>query len=297
MTFCCVCIVEKLPFKMCGRTVDPFNWSLLAYDFVFFSEFPGLLLLPLNALEFHEDCDQILTFRFSATLWMLGAGFAGFGAMFHLVNALIPVFRDPNSNWFAAEVWPRVMIGIGAFLTLFVAALKIVYIMRMGFSFALGLKLEWAFRFQFWPITQAVCLDMFQLSAFFFFIIDKFFNAYAGYLKYFASEEMKQTQAGRFAQFFSKKKITCDLQKCSACRGPWEYDEDQKIQIDENGKRIFSGLEGTWVEKKKGQRVCDCEDGKPTPCGGRVEYVEEMMICKRCNQQVPWPREGATDKV
>jgi len=251
LMFWCICLVEK------GRWT---NWYLAAYDFVFFSEFPGLLLLPLNALEFHGDCDQILTFRFNAVLWMLGAGFAAFGAVFHFVDALVPVCRDVNSNVFTAEIWPRVMLVVGAVLTLFVAALKIIYVLQMGITFAFGLKLEWAFSFQYWPIRQAVCLDMFQLSAFFFFIIDKFFNAYAGYLKYFASEETKQMQAGRFAKLFSRKVVTCKVPRCSECKADWF-----KMQSTE--------------------RACQCPEAKSTMCGSEFEYVDGMNLCKRCKME------------
>lgn len=249
LTFWCICLAEQTRIT---------NWYLLAYDFVFFSEFPGLLLLPLNALEFHGDCDQILTFRFSATLWMLGAGFAAFGAVFHLVDALIPVFCDVNSSVFTLEIWPRVMLIVGAILTLFVAALKVIYILQMGLTFAFGLKLEWAFSFQYWPIRQAVCLDMFQLSAFFFFVIDKFFNAYAGYLKYFASEETKQTQAGRFAQLFSKKVVTCETQVCNVCGKWWFHQYDHS------------------------QRLCECMDAQPTTCGGEFGILDGRLLCKKC---------------
>merc|ERR1711988_1762419 len=141
------------------------------------------------------------------------------------------------------------MVCVGAILAMFVTALKIIYMMRMGFSFAFGLKLEWAFKFQFWPITQAVCLDMFQLSAFFFFIYDKFFSFYAGYLKYFASEEMKKEQAGRVGKLFSKKVETCQVQLCSGCKCKWEY---RDVVVDD-------------------VRCCKCVDfdsQKPETCGG-----------------------------
>lgn len=193
------------------------KWCMATFEFTFFSEFPGLVLLPLNALDFHEGCDQILTFRFNATLWMVGTVVAVFGAIFHSVDALLPVVNT-DRNKFTQVKWPRVMFGVGVVLTLFIYSLKILYIMRMGFTFLLGFKLEWAFKFQFWPITQAICLDLFQLSAFCYFIFDKFFAAFVGYLKYYASDEMKRKQAGKLGKMFSKEAEICQMKYCKKCK-------------------------------------------------------------------------------
>lgn len=259
--------------RRCGRF---WAWSFAAFDFVFFSEFPALILLPLNALNFHEDCDQILTFQFSATLWMVGTSFAVVGVIFHSADALLPVLygaRDEN----IVIIWPRMMFCVGVVLTLLVVSLKMIYILRMGFSFAFGLKLEWAFKFQFWPLSQAICLDMFQLSAFCFSFYDKCFAAFAGYLKYFASEPTKLKQAGKFGEAVRQKVDKCQVKICNTCN---------KVQQ--------TGLVSVNNGQEKGWEECTCpatrihDQGKPESedkyrvCNGLFQCIDGEQRCSKC---------------
>merc|ERR1719399_483246 len=150
----------------------------------------------------------------------------------------------------------------------------------MGFSFALGFKMEWAFRMQFWPLKQAVCLDMFQLSSFFYFIFDKGFAAFVGYLKFFASEEMKQQQAGRLGERFKKRADGCKMVVCSKCRKM--YDD---ILRDEGyyKESEWKGCHCRECFNEKGQIVTLCGDA--VECGGQLQCDQEgSESCCRCGK-------------
>jgi len=165
-------------------------------------EFPSLILLPVTGLNFHDECSQILTFNFNATLWVIGTVFAGIGAAFYLADAVMSMCLAYGLGRRTPAVWSVIMFFVGMFLTCFVLCFKMIHIMRMGLSFAIGIKLEWLFKLQLWPVRKAVCLDLFQISAGSYFIFDKFFACVSGYLKYFAEDDEKKDMAGSFILSF-----------------------------------------------------------------------------------------------
>lgn len=90
------------------------------------------------------------------------------------------------------------MFVLGSALTVFVVIIKVIQIMRYGFSMIFNVKVEWAFKFEFWPLKLAVSLDMLQLFCFLFFTYDLFFSAILSYYKYVADEDSRKEQVGRW---------------------------------------------------------------------------------------------------
>merc|ERR1712176_1265733 len=81
---------------------------------------------------------------------------------------------------------------------------KINQLLQLGLSMLLNVKMEWAFKFKFWPLDLAVKLDLLQLSCFLFFTYDAFFSAYASYLKKIAANSTKIEQAGCLGKMFAQ---------------------------------------------------------------------------------------------
>jgi len=161
------------------------------FDWSFYSQLPAMVLEPLTGLNFLGGCSAVMAFRFSPVIWMFATAFGCVGTVFHIVDiGFVACLGKKNI------IWMFIMFVVGLVLTAFVAAVKVVMILRYGFSMIMNIKVEWAFKFEFWPLNVAVNLDMFQLFCFIFFTYDLFFSALAGYFKYFASEHAKKKQAG-----------------------------------------------------------------------------------------------------
>merc|ERR1711998_445148 len=131
----------------------------------------------------------------------LAAGVGGgTGIVFHIVDIFFAGLCERKNI-----LWQFIMFVLGSILTAFVVVIKIIQILRYGFSMLFNVKVEWAFKIEFWPLQLAVNLDMLQLFCFLFFTYDLFFSAIVNYYKYIADEDDRTYQSGWLGEKMRKK--------------------------------------------------------------------------------------------
>jgi hypothetical protein len=176
----------------CFKAMSRFTGLLFAiFDWAFYSQFPALVLEPITGINFLDHCNAVMTLRFSPLIWLAAVIAGGTGLVFHVVDIFFAGLCEKKNI-----LWQFIMFVLGSVLTLFVVVIKIIQIMRYGFSMLFNVKVEWAFKIEFWPLQVAVNLDMLQLFCFLFFTYDLFFSAIVNYYKYMADPDVRQDQAG-----------------------------------------------------------------------------------------------------
>merc|ERR1712107_362924 len=121
----------------------------------------------------------------------------------------------------------------------------------MGWTMAFNIKAEWAFDFQFWPVTVAVRLDLFQIIGFFFVIFDvAIFGPYTAYLKFLCDSEKKKKAAGKVGKFAKggAYHITVEFSE------DWEFKFQRAVRTLKRDPRIPDGL-NIMCQKRNGSIV------------------------------------------
>merc|ERR1711924_85926 len=116
-----------------------------------------------------------------------------------------------------------IMFVLGSVLTAFVVVIKIIQIMRYGFSMLFNVKVEWAFKIEFWPLQLAVNLDMLQLFCFLFFTYGLFFSAIVNYSSTWLTTKLGWSRLAGLERKCRRLRAEC----CLALHEGWMYSRSQ----------------------------------------------------------------------